>query len=278
MDAVSPNRRSILSEVMDWAKRCLTLLHLKIAWEQGKAPEEELAAKVKPHEDEKHLEEEIFHPKPSAAVAAFDPSKVEIKVFGNPGTKKGKGSALPVPDKPVIESIHGNGTLGESNPMEPDPANPLPVPPVETAKPCILVIDDYLPLLNMLTMAMKGAGYDVCTARDGLEGLIRLHENQVDLVVSDVQMPKIDGFDLRRMLNVRESTREMPMIYLTEVLDEQTKAIARRLGVSNVLVKPFTLDCLLECVRISLKHKRPDSEEHPVEMMYNTEVALSPGS
>ncbi len=267
MDTVSTKRFSILNEVMAWANRCLALLHLKIAWEQGKAPEEELATKVNTSENEKRLEEEIFHPKPSAAAAAFDPSKVEIKVFGNPHLKKGKGSALPVPDKPAIESIHGNGTLGESSLVEPDPANPLPVPPIETAKPCILVIDDYPPLLNMLTMAMKGAGYDVCTARDGLEGLIRLHENRVDLVVSDVQMPKIDGFDLRRMLNVRDSTRELPMIYLTEVLDEQTKAIARRLGVSNVLVKPFTLDCLLECVRTCLAVRSPDNNNQTGEEM-----------
>jgi two-component system, chemotaxis family, chemotaxis protein CheY len=248
MDTVSNNRRSILSDVMAWAMRCLTLLHLKTAWEKGKAPEEELAAKVETPENEKLIEEEIFHPQPSMATA-FDPSKVVIKVIGSPSKKNQKGVAQPVPGKPVTDSLHGNGIQDMLVSQEANPQDLFPLPPIQAAKPCILIIDDYPPLLNMLAMAIKGAEYDVCTAKDGLEGLIRLHENQVDLVVSDVQMPKIDGFDLRRMLNVRESTRELPMIYLTEVLDEQTKAIARRLGVSNVLVKPFTLDCLLECIR-----------------------------
>jgi DNA-binding response OmpR family regulator len=81
---------------------------------------------------------------------------------------------------------------------------------------------------------------------------VRIHENAVDLIITDVQMPKLDGFEMSKMLNVRDKTRDIPVIFLTEVLDEQTKAIAKRLGAADTLVKPFTMDAVFESVRTIL--------------------------
>lgn len=256
--------KMVLNQVMDWAKRCVSLIQFKKTWiEKGRAPEEELAAKAISEEDSIKLEEEVFNPKQAASAAAFDPARVEIKVFGNETVKpkkiRGKAAATAVPcGEPASPESQAKAEGAER--VEAPVAQPSLEPPASTSggprKPTILVIDDYEPLLKMLCKALQGTGYEVCSAKDGVEGLVRLHENHVDLIVSDVQMPKLDGFDLSRMLNVRDSTREIPIIFLTEVLDEQTKAVAKRLGAADTLVKPFTLDALFDSVRAVLAGQR----------------------
>ena len=137
-------------------------------------------------------------------------------------------------------------------------ANPKPSPPekVTSEKSHLLVIDDYEPLLNMLARSLKAAGYEPICAKDGVEGIVKLHEQAVDLIITDVQMPKLDGFDLSKMLNVREETRDIPVIFLTEVLDDKTRTVAKRLGAADTIIKPFTMDTLLESVKtVLLSHK-----------------------
>ncbi|NUN95082.1 MAG: response regulator [Candidatus Omnitrophica bacterium] len=279
----SSKYHSILVQVMAWAKECLALITLKKAWEKGQPPASELAEKVEKPEHLKKLEEEVFRPGQAAAQRTFDPKAVKIEVYGGSPAKKAKEAPAPSDPEPTLDSKpHPESPSMEKEvvvemevelpSLETSAAETLetraPSPaeePLGPRKPCILVIDDYEPLLQMLCTALKGAGYDVCAAKDGLEGLVRLHENRVNLIITDVQMPKLDGFDLSRMLNVRETTRDLPIVFLTEVLDEQTKAVARRLGAADTLVKPFTLDSLLDSVRAILAHQEfaPHSVEKP---------------
>ncbi len=274
MQGRSSKYHSVLVQVMAWAKECLTLITLKKAWEKGKAPESELAEKVEKPEDLKHLEQEVFHAGAAASQRAFDPKAAKIEVYGGGPAKASKvakprptpnpeptpdpmSATVAPPDKEAVVEMEVELPSLDSSAVETleTPAPPSGSVPEGPRKPCVLVIDDYEPLLHMLCTALKGAGYEVCSAKDGLEGLVRLHENRVNLVITDVQMPKLDGFDLSRMLNVRETTRDLPIIFLTEVLDDQTKAVARRLGAADTLVKPFTLDSLLDSVRAILAHQ-----------------------
>ncbi len=140
-----------------------------------------------------------------------------------------------------------------------------PVPRTDSDKPYLLVIDDYEPLLNMLSRSLKSAGYEPVCAKDGVEGIVKLHEYAVDLIISDVQMPKLDGFDLSKMLNVREETRDIPVIFLTEVLDDQTRTIAKRLGAADTIIKPFTMDTLLDSVKTVLACHRAVEESTELE-------------
>lgn len=161
------------------------------------------------------------------------------------------------------ESIPSSIPPAPTNRIEPkksvDPiATPLASGP---QKPHLLVIDDYEPLLNMLSKSLRAAGYEPVCARDGIEGIVKLHESPIDLIITDVQMPKLDGFDLSKMLNVREETRDIPVIFLTEVLDHHTKAIAKTLGAADTIIKPFTMDTLLESVKTVLaSHKAVEME------------------
>jgi CheY-like chemotaxis protein len=260
--------KAVLIQVMAWAKRCIEVIQLKKAWEQGRAPEAEMAERAIPREDDQKLEEEVFNPKTASSAAAFKPKPVEIKVYGSVNGKGAKAkeaaeaakrveAPAPVVETPIEVSPLAEVPQAALEAVIEEPPIRTPFTPVsDPRKSTLLVIDDYEPLLHMLTKAMQGAGYNVCSAKDGVEGLVRLHENQVDLIITDVQMPKIDGFDFSRMLNVREATRDIPIIFLTEVLDDQTKAVAKRLGAADTLIKPFTLDSLFESVKMVLAPQR----------------------
>lgn len=171
-------------------------------------------------------------------------------------------AAPPAPTLPSAAPSTPNRTSEPKQPsLPPAPVNQAPAEsivngsapdPNDSGKPRLLVIDDYEPLLNMLARSLKAAGYEPICAKDGVEGIVKLHEKAVDLIITDVQMPKLDGFDLSKMLNVREETRDIPVIFLTEVLDAQTRTVAKRLGAADTIIKPFTMDTLLESVKTVL--------------------------
>ncbi|MCA9411167.1 MAG: response regulator [Candidatus Omnitrophica bacterium] len=157
-----------------------------------------------------------------------------------------KEPALPPAPQNVEEEKSTENGMAEEPEIESTPKKTI------NNKPHLLVIDDYEPLLNMLSRSLRAAGYEPICAHDGVEGIVKLHEFAVDLIITDVQMPKLDGFDMSKMLNVREETRDIPVIFLTEVLDEQTKTISKRLGAADTIIKPFTMDTLLESVKTVL--------------------------
>jgi CheY-like chemotaxis protein len=292
-----------LSQILSWAKECLTLIQFKKAWEKGKVPKAELAAKALDTEEaDQKLVDEIFHADLSPHTPSLDIQKEstqqlaeelsktpvawpepKIQVFGETSgkSKKKERAAAPEPASEPAVAVAGaptgdltlSPTLEDKVPFEVGNVTPAPVEPrEETAasfpnRPTILVIDDYKPLRRMIQKALNGACYNVCTAEDGVEGIVRIHENAVDLVVCDVQMPRLDGFEMSKMLNVRDSTRDIPIIFLTEVLDEQTKAIARRLGAADTLIKPFTMDSLFESIRAVLASHPGRNQETPSDEM-----------
>lgn len=203
----------------------------------------------KPKETEPAVPEEVL---PEAMIPVEEPKPVEAIL----------PAVAPVPAVPTVTPNMPNRTTDPKQPsLPPAPVNQASVEstingsapdPNDSGKPRLLVIDDYEPLLNMLARSLKAAGYEPICAKDGVEGIVKLHEKAVDLIITDVQMPKLDGFDLSKMLNVREETRDIPVIFLTEVLDAQTRTVAKRLGAADTIIKPFTMDTLLESVKTVL--------------------------
>jgi CheY-like chemotaxis protein len=227
---------------------------------------------------------EVYGPKKSEPIPAEkenavlngdrDPEKLD-KPVGQP--KPPVQALLPLETPPAVSP------LKESDPSRSPETTPTTIPPApvnreqtkgspaeeispkaattDPSKAHLLVIDDYEPLLNMLSKSLKAAGYEPVCARDGVEGIVKLHEYAIDLIITDVQMPKLDGFDLSKMLNVRAETRDIPVIFLTEVLDQQTRTMAKNLGAADTIIKPFTMDTLLESVKTVLaSHKAVEME------------------
>ncbi|HLM56174.1 MAG TPA: response regulator transcription factor [Pyrinomonadaceae bacterium] len=109
----------------------------------------------------------------------------------------------------------------------------------------ILVVDDEAKLLRAVAVDLRGEGYDVATARSGAEALARVAQSLPDLVVSDIRMPGMDGYQLARRLRENQRTALIPIIFLTAKDTSADRIEGFRAGVDAYIAKPFEPDELL---------------------------------
>ncbi len=112
----------------------------------------------------------------------------------------------------------------------------------------LLVVDDEPNLLRAVAACLKAGGYDVSTARSGREALVQLAEAVPDLVVSDVRMPGMDGYQLMRQLRGAPRTALVPIVFLTAKDETADRIEGFRAGVDAYLTKPFEPDELIAVV------------------------------
>jgi two-component system chemotaxis response regulator CheY len=103
----------------------------------------------------------------------------------------------------------------------------------------VLIVDDASMIRNLASKTASGAGYNVLTAADGSEGLEVLQANQVDLVFSDVNMPKMGGLEMVAQIKAQEQYKFLPIVMLTTESKDELKQQGKSLGVKAWLVKPF---------------------------------------
>ena len=113
----------------------------------------------------------------------------------------------------------------------------------------ILTIDDSRTMRDMLRMTLVDAGYEVMQAVDGQDGLDVLRKERFDVVITDINMPKLDGYGVIRHLRADASYDDTPILVLSTENDQKTKDIGRDAGATGWLVKPFDPDQLVEIVR-----------------------------
>ena len=104
--------------------------------------------------------------------------------------------------------------------------------------PRILLVDDELSVQKLLAYPLRKEGYDVIPALDGREALERLREDNFDLVVLDVMLPRMDGFDVCRAIRSRST---VPIIMLTAKTEETDKVLGLELGADDYITKPFSV-------------------------------------
>jgi DNA-binding NarL/FixJ family response regulator len=112
----------------------------------------------------------------------------------------------------------------------------------------ILVVDDEPKLLRAVAADLRGEGYDVMTARSGAEALISVAQKLPDLIVSDIRMPGIDGYELLRRLKRNESSALVPIVFLTAKDTTEDRITGFRSGIDAYLTKPFEPDELLAII------------------------------
>jgi two-component system chemotaxis response regulator CheY len=117
-----------------------------------------------------------------------------------------------------------------------------------TAK-TILAVDDSGSLRQMLSFILKDAGYGVIEAVDGQDGLDKAKRQTVDLVLTDQNMPRMDGLSLIKALRGMKNYQSVPILMLTTESGDDMKAQGRAAGASGWLVKPFDPARLTEVVR-----------------------------
>ncbi|HEX4798868.1 MAG TPA: Hpt domain-containing protein [Burkholderiales bacterium] len=131
-----------------------------------------------------------------------------------------------------------------------------PKPQAAAVQPTIMVVDDSLTVRKVTGRLLERQGYLVVTARDGVEAMEKLQELIPDVMLVDIEMPRMDGFDLTR--NVRADARlsRVPVIMITSRTADKHQNYAREIGVSHFLGKPYQEDDLLEKIAGFLRERR----------------------
>ncbi|MFN8382061.1 MAG: response regulator [Anaerolineales bacterium] len=140
---------------------------------------------------------------------------------------------------------------------------------METNKGYLLVVEDIPDILSLLDTTLKFKGYRVATARNGEEAYELIQTERPDLVITDILMPKMDGFSLVHRLRLEPKTRTIPVIFLSATyVAPEDKAFALTIGATRFLEKPVvleeflpTIDELLNKPSIHTVTKEPLSEE-----------------
>ena len=122
-------------------------------------------------------------------------------------------------------------------------------------RPRILCIDDEPEILKFLEAVLVPKGYEVIKAENGEEALEKLKEERVDLVISDVRMPKMDGFELCRRIKGDERYRDIPVIIITGLTETKDRIKGIEAGAEDFISKPIDQAEVLARVKMLLKGK-----------------------
>jgi CheY-like chemotaxis protein len=135
------------------------------------------------------------------------------------------------------------------------------------ASPRVLIVDDDPWILRMVSTLLEKRGYAIATASDGEEGLMRADQMKPDLIITDVMMPKLDGWQLVRALRSRPELALVPVIFLTALGGEEDRIRGFRLGADDYLPKPFRFEELDLRVANALK-KAAQAQEKAEEVKH----------
>ena len=182
-------------------------------------------------------------------VAIHDPSAAFISAFEDLGL-----------DCSALDRTGANGAVpgGAAAPApqmatEPQPvSNEIGAPPEQAERPDmtkrILTIDDSKTIRDMLMLTLADAGFDVLQAVDGKDGLDVLDREQVDVVITDINMPKMDGYEVIRHMRSNSAHKTTPILVLTTESEADKKNLARAAGATGWMVKPFDPDRLIATI------------------------------
>ncbi len=113
------------------------------------------------------------------------------------------------------------------------------------APPTVMVVDDSLTVRKVTQRLLVREGYDVMLAKDGVDAMRQLQERQPDVMLVDIEMPRMDGFDLTRNVRADDRLREIPIVMITSRMADKHRNHAMSLGVNVYLGKPYRDDELL---------------------------------
>ncbi len=112
----------------------------------------------------------------------------------------------------------------------------------------ILLIDDDYMIRDGVADLLKLEGYDVIEAAGGLEGLALAQQHQPDLIISDIQMPDISGFDVVQRLRDDALLVDIPVVFITAFSNPETEARSRNLNINGYITKPFSYNILFDVI------------------------------
>ena len=110
----------------------------------------------------------------------------------------------------------------------------------------VLVVDDEENIIQILEFSIEAEGYEVITALNGEEAIKKARKEQPNLIILDIMMPKVDGYEVCRVLKGNPLTKKIPVILLTAKGREIDKRLGFEVGASDYIVKPFSPSKLID--------------------------------
>lgn len=120
----------------------------------------------------------------------------------------------------------------------------------------ILVVDDEVNITQILEFSMGAEGYEVITASNGEEAIDKARKEQPDLIILDIMMPRIDGYEACRILKANPITKNIPVVLLTAKGRDIDKRLGYEVGATDYIVKPFSPNKLIERINELLSLKK----------------------
>jgi DNA-binding response OmpR family regulator len=117
----------------------------------------------------------------------------------------------------------------------------------------VLVVDDEAHIVNIVKFNLKREGYEIITASDGEEAFTKIGKELPDLVIADVMMPKMSGYELCEKVKTTEATKHIPFILITAKGQPLDKDRGAKIGADSYMTKPFSPKLLVDEVRKFLK-------------------------
>ncbi|HRP74796.1 MAG TPA: Hpt domain-containing protein [Rhodocyclaceae bacterium] len=124
-------------------------------------------------------------------------------------------------------------------------AEALPTDAPPARQPTVMIVDDSLTVRKITGRLLEREGYTVITAKDGADALEKLLETVPDVILSDIEMPRMDGFDLVRNIRADDRLKEVPVIMITSRMADKHRQYAEKIGANHYLGKPYEEDELL---------------------------------
>ena len=133
----------------------------------------------------------------------------------------------------------------------------------ETAKKKILVVDDEIHITTLLKITLELNGYSVAVARDGMEALEKVPAESPDLILLDIKMPRMNGWQVCEKLKSDESTKNIPVIMVTAFSQKEARERSIALGASDFIGKPFESPVLLDRIKKVLEDPSSPPQQTP---------------
>ena len=124
----------------------------------------------------------------------------------------------------------------------------IPEPEVVREKPVVMVVDDSVTVRKFTSRMLTRAGFDVEAARDGMDALRMVHDNKPDLMLLDLEMPRMDGFELLGILRSTKQFEDLPVIVITSRTGDKHRERGLSLGAQKYFGKPYREDELLPAI------------------------------
>lgn len=113
----------------------------------------------------------------------------------------------------------------------------------------IMTVDDSMSIRQMVSFTLREAGYDVIEAVDGLDGLNKAKANSVNMIITDLNMPNMNGIELIRNLRTLPQYKFIPIVLLTTESQQEKKMEGKTAGATGWIVKPFNAEQLLAVIK-----------------------------